>query len=51
MLLEPYSLLVQAVTKTDVLCKNGQNGTISITATGGNVKTYKVVAASTVFQN
>jgi gliding motility-associated-like protein len=50
-LLEPDSLLVQAITKTDVLCKNAQNGTISITATGGNVKTYKVVAASTVFQN
>jgi gliding motility-associated-like protein len=50
-LLEPDSLLVQAISKTDVLCKNAQNGTISITATGGNVKTYKVVAASTVFQN
>jgi hypothetical protein len=50
-LLEPDSLIVSALTSTNILCKNGQNGTISITATGGNVKTYKVVAASIVFQN
>jgi gliding motility-associated-like protein len=50
-LLEPDSLIVSAITSTNILCKNGQNGTISITATGGNVKSYKVVAASTVFQN
>jgi gliding motility-associated-like protein len=50
-LTEPDSLKVTAVVKSDVLCKNGQNGTISITATGGNVKTYKVIAASSNFQN
>jgi gliding motility-associated-like protein len=50
-LTEPDSLLVTSVVKTDVLCKNAQNGTITVTATGGNVKTYKVVASSSVFQN
>jgi hypothetical protein len=43
--------VVSAISKADVSCKNAQNGTISVTATGGNGKTYKVVAASTLFQS
>jgi gliding motility-associated-like protein len=50
-LTEPDSLVVSAISKADVSCKNAQNGTISVTATGGNAKTYKVVAASPLFQS
>ena len=41
-LIEPDSLIVSSVTSNDVQCKGSQNGTITITANGGNVKSYKV---------